>query len=253
MISKICLYDEPTVPEIQIKRLAEFLKNKFSIDVTIQDNIFCDMSDNMAKELASIKIFKPKIPFERHTPSAEEIMLEKTNATNMQNITYYDGFEMQKIISKVIPKEHNDAKCFHVIFTSRLTCTFDYNDYRYHGRALIGANPSIISTTGIIEAPAKPREYYVDLLTSMTQGMNMDSIKTKYTGEYLEYHDKRLSKVIEGYLLQALFYHARGEAFCNSKECRLYNAHWQKDLIYSQLESAKLCQKHQNMLDNLMT
>nr|WP_320416723.1 DUF6775 family putative metallopeptidase [Candidatus Nitrosotenuis chungbukensis] len=57
------------------------------------------------------------------------------------------------------------------------TCTFDSGDYRYHGRALIGANPSIISTTGIIEAPAKPRQYYMDLMTNYGQGLNIESIK----------------------------------------------------------------------------
>ena len=59
---------------------------------------------------------------------------------------------------------------FILFFTNKLICTYDYNDYRYHGRAIICANPSIISTTGIIEAPAKPKEYYIELISNISQG-----------------------------------------------------------------------------------
>jgi len=67
---------------------------------------------------------------------------------------------------------------------------------------------------------------------------------------YLEYHDVKLSQVVEGYLLQAIFYYLTGDPFCDKRECRLFNAHWQKDLLYSQLEIAKLCDKHQEILNN---
>ncbi|MDX1533610.1 MAG: DUF6775 family putative metallopeptidase, partial [Nitrosopumilaceae archaeon] len=70
-------------------------------------------------------------------------------------------------------------------------------------------------------------------------------------GRYLEYHDKRLSNIVEGYLLQAIFYYITGEAFCESRDCRLNNAHWQSDLLYSQLEYGKLCDKHQRIFDDL--
>ena len=207
-ISKIFLYDELAIPEIQIERLSKFLKENFSVDVEIRDSIFKNLPDSLARDLASIRVFKPRKPFERHEPTLEEIEFEKiygNDTTKLENIVYYDGFEMQKIITGLIPNEELLEEYFHIIFTNRLTCTYDYNDYRYHGRALIGSNPSIISTTGIIEAPAKPREYYVELISNMTQGLNLDSVNKKYAGTYLEYHDKRLSNVVEGYLLQALF------------------------------------------------
>lgn len=253
-ISKIILYDEPAVPEIQLEKLSEFLKKEFSVQVELRDSIFRNISDEIAHALASIRVFKPRKPFEKHTPKIEEVEFEKiygNDTTKLENIVYYDGFEMQKIITKLIPEEELVEENFHIAFTNRLTCTYDCNDYRYHGRALIGSNPSIISTTGIIEAPAKPREYYVDLISNMTQGMNMESINQKYAGTYLEYHDERLSEIIKGYLMQAIFYYITGEAFCDSRDCRLNNAHWQKDLLYSQLEFGKLCEKHQKIFDDL--
>jgi hypothetical protein len=165
----------------------------------------------------------------------------------------YDGFQLQKVFAEFISDHENAQNIFHVIFTNKLTCTYDYNDYRYHGRALIGANPSIISTTGIIEAPAKPREYYYELMTNFTRGVNVDFVKEKFKGSYLEYHDSRLSKIIEGYILQSIFYYETGEPFCDNRDCKLLNAHWQKDLIYSQLESGKLCEKHQLVLEKMIS
>lgn len=254
-ISKIFLYDEPTVPEIQLHRLVNFLKDLFLIEVESRESIFSFSKKDTAEKIASVKIFNPKKPFEKHTPTINEILFEESNFKSVgdtKNITMYDGFELQKILTELIPKEKIPKNSFHVFFTNKLTCTFDYNDYRYHGRALIGANPSLISITGIIEAPAKPREYYLDLISSTFQGTDIESLKQKYHGNFLEYNDSRLSKVIEGYLLQAIFYFETGESFCDKKECRLFNSHWQKDLLFSQLESRKFCEKHQLILNKLV-
>jgi hypothetical protein len=254
-LSKIFLYDEPSVPEIKIDEIADFIKKTFSVDIEVRENIFFKADETVAKELASSRILNSKKPFERHAPSLEEIQFEKNSFENsniIKNIIMYDGFEFQQISSKLISKKENSLDCFHILFTNRLTCTFDYNDYRYHGRAIICSNPSIISTTGIIEAPAKPREYYIDLFSCMTQGLNVESIKKKYHGTYLEYHDKRLSRIVEGYVMQSLFYYLTGSEFCKQRECRLFNPHWQKDLLYSQIEIGKLCEKHQKILAKLV-
>lgn len=252
-ISTIFLYDEPSVPEIDISRLAEFLEKTFSTDIKVRKNIFTYGNDSSAREVASCRIYKTKKPFERHEPTDDEVNFEKLNVVesfSADNIILYDGFELQKVISKLIPENERTFDKLHIAFTNKLTCTFDNNDFRYHGRAVIASNPSIISTTGIIEAPAKPSQYYFDLLSNFTKGVNIDSVKKKYQGTYLEYHDQKLSKIIEGYLMQAIFYYQTGEAFCENQDCRLFNAHWQKDLLHSQLEVGKLCEKHQQILNN---
>ncbi len=254
-ISKIIIYDEPSVPEIQLNDLAKFLQETFSIKIEKRENILKFSSKDTALKIAECKIFNLRKDFEKHIPSNEEILFEESNAqdtSETENIIMYDGFRLQKVLSKLISKTEDTTNIFHVFFTNKLTCTYDYHDYRYHGRALIGANPSIISTTGIIEAPAKPREYYYELMTNFTQGINIETIKQKYKGSYLEYHDPRLSKIIEGYLLQAIFYFETGESFCDNLECRLFNAHWQKDLLHSQLDVGKLCEPHQKILKNII-
>ena len=255
-ISKIILYDEPAVPEIQIKELVNFLQKIFPVKVETRETILKFASKDIAYNIAQCKIFNLRKDFEIHTPTNEEVSFEELNfrdTTKTENIIMYDGFQLQKILSNLISEKEHIDEIFHVFFTNKLTCTYDYNDYRYHGRSLIGSNPSIISTTGIIEAPAKPKEYYYDLMTNYTQGVNVDKIKQKYKGAYLEYNESKLSKIIEGYLLQAIFYYETGEPFCKNLECRLFNAHWQKDLLYSQLKVRNLCDRHQGVLKNIIS
>jgi hypothetical protein len=253
-ISKIILYDEPSVPEIQLDKLVKFLQETFSITVESRDNILKFASKDTAFMIAECKVFNLRKDFEKHTPTNEEILFEESNfqdTSKTENIIMYDGFRLQKVLANLISEKEDTEDIFHVFFTNKLTCTYDNNDYRYHGRAMIGSNPSIISTTGIIEAPAKPREYYFDLMTNFTHGINVDTIKQKYKGTYLEYNDLRLSKIIEGYLLQAIFYYETGEPFCDNSDCRLFNAHWQKDLLHSQLDNGKLCENHQKILKDI--
>ena len=249
------MYDEQAVPEIKIEALANFIRNTLHVEVETRRNIFNYFQSNIARDLAACRIFDTRIPFERHNPTPEEIRYEEESFANNKetNIVMYDGFEFQKAVISIIPENELGSDKFHLVCTNKLTCTFDFDDYRYHGRAVICSNPSIISTTGMIEAPAKPREFYLSLLGNITKGLNVDMIKNQFRGRYLEYHDPKIGEIIKGYALQALFYYLTGESFCESKECRLFNAHWQADLLHSQIEVGKLCERHQQILDKIVT
>jgi len=250
--SKIILYDELTVPEIQLKKLGKFIVDTFPVKIEIRDNFFQNSEQKMYEKIASTRVFDLKKPFKIHIPTTDEIQVEVKNKdrSNKEEMTLYDGFELQKTASEVISDDEDQTDTLHIIFTNKLTCTFDESDFRYHARAIIGSNPIIISTSGIIEAPAKPKQYYLDFMTNFTKE-RIEQIKAKYKGEFLEYNDPRISEIIEGYLLQAIIYYETGDAFCENKECRLYNAHWQKDLLNLQLKNKKLCKKHERNLKEL--
>ena len=259
---KIILYKEPAITEINIEQLTIFLEKNFPIKVEIKENIFKEISLENIKKISNIRIKDITNPFLEHVSSGEEIDFEKRlcedtslmdsttkveDAQEISQVFMYDGFELQKILRYL----NEDNETLHVILTNRLTCTFDEDDKRYHARAVICANPSIISTTGIIEAPAKPKEYYFEVMKLKSQGVDIKSAKEKYKGKFLEYNDKRLTKILEGYLLQVIFYNITGESFCEDIECRLNNAHWQKDLLFSQIEISKLCKKHKEILQKI--
>jgi len=260
---KIILYKEPAVPEINILQLADFLKNKLRIEIEIHDNIFKEFTPEQVYSISKTRITDPKKPFLLYEPNSDEIEFEKKlcqdsslmdsttkieKAEKISDVLMYDGFELQKILRYL-----NDGnETMHIVITNRLTCTFDDNDFRYHARTVICANPAIISTSGAVEAPAKPREYYFEVISKEKQGSGIEDIKEKYKEQVLDYHDKRITKILEGFLLQVIFYNITGEAFCDDVKCKINNAHWQKDLLFSQLEIDKLCEKHQLMLENLI-
>ena len=264
-ISKIFLYDEPAVQEIQISNLKNFLTETFSVDVEIRKCIFNNLSEKTIEKISGCRIFDPKTSFKIHQPDKQEIdfekkvcqdtkLMEKTtmveDAERIEDVVMYDAFEIQNIIYDIVAESDLNPDNFHIAFTNKLICTYDTTDSRYHGRAVICSNPAMVSTTGIIEAPARPREYYFEVMKCRMQGLSIHDAKKNYSQKFLNYHDKRLSKIAEGYVLQAIFYYLTGDAFCDSLDCRLNNAHWQKDLLYTQLKIGKLCNKHQALLDN---
>ena len=264
-VSKIFLYDEPAVQEIQILSLKKFLVQTFSVDVEVKKCIFNHMDEKTIEKISCCRIFDPKMPFKSYPKNRQEIdfekqvcqdtkLMEKTtmveDAERIEDVVMYDGFKIQNIIYDDVTENDTNSGNLHIIFTNKLICTYDTIDNRYHGRAVICSNPAIISTTGIIEAPARPKEYYFEVMKCKTQGLSLDNVKKNHSQKFLNYHDKRLTKIAEGYLLQAVFYYMTGDAFCDSLDCRLNNAHWQKDLLHSQLKIGKLCDKHQALLDN---
>jgi hypothetical protein len=172
------------------------------------------------------RIYDLKQPFERQPKHADIMPL-------------YDGYVLQRIFAEMIPSK--EAHHIHIMFTDLLTCTFDEDDWRYHGRAVICGTPSIVSTTGIVEAPAKPREFYLAQFGGMADAA---SLKKKFAGKFVDYGDPRMDKAAAAYALQALFFFiSDGEPFCDDKSCLLYNAHWQEELV-GMIEKWRLCTRH---------
>lgn len=253
------VYGEPSVPEIDplalARRLAAAAGGRSVRALARPRGLFGSLTRGQARDLAACIVHSPRRPFERHEPDEAAVEREMRGGSagggaGAGNVTYYDGFEMQRAASRMVPaQDAGAAGALHIVLTSRLTCTYDPGDMRYHGRAVIAANPSLISTTGIVEAPAKPRQYYIDLIGSMAAGMNKRLVDERYAGACLGRHDARLAEVAYGYALQAASHCITGEAFCGDRGCRLYNAHWQGDLIHSQLRSGRLCERHQGAFD----
>ena len=243
------LYDEPSVPHIEIVDLARFIGKELGAEVEVRRSFFHHFKAerNVLHALASCRIFNTFVPFEKHMPSTEETDFEGTEAP--RHLVLYDGFEIQNVYRDSIPPHEISQDQFHIVLTKRLACTYDHNDYRYHGRAVICSNPAIISTTGIIEAPAKPRDFYLKVREKIAQGLNLDSIKDEIKDRFMEYNDPRLGMAVRIYAMQAIFYYLTGMPFCESRECLLYNAHWQEELIHS-LEIGRLCNAHRHVLDN---
>lgn len=151
--------------------------------------------------------------------------------------------------------EHSNRKnsCY-IILTRKLFATPDMGN-RLHIRASIYGAPSVISTSGIVEGPAKPKEYYIYKQKYSQLGLweiKEEELKRKFKGRFVEYQDRRLTGALKGYIAQALFFYLTGEPFCQKKNCRLYNAHWQEELIYAQIKVGRFCVRHKKILKELI-
>ncbi len=255
---RIVLYDEGTGRELNMGEITEYLGQRLgTVKIEVREERFSnlpqDKVQDYARRVARTKIqeINKKIP-EGQEPLYGEIQYEerrilgKTRAFGI----LYDGFQLLKVLGEIIPREEHNFKSVHVLLTNRLFATWDDNNRRYHLRTSVYGIPSLISTTGIVEAPAKPREYYLLKQQYERLGRNLTELKTRFEGRFIDYGDKRLTEIMKGYVMQAVFYYLTGYPFCEDKGCRLYNAHWQEELIFAQLESGyEFCPRHTKFLN----
>ena len=164
-------------------------------------------------------------------------------------LTLLDGFGLQRIYSDFICEEEMELEHVHVIFKDSLVATYDEVTRRFHARTLICGTPSIISTNGIIEAPAKPRDYYFKMMLSNLLDRSNEEIKTKFKGRFIDYGDPSVFCAALGFAVQAVFYFLTdGDPFCIENTCTLYNSHWQEEMIRAQVKTPKFCKYHETLL-----
>lgn len=263
MILKVFLYDDGAAEELDIAEIAEYLGQKLGkVRIEVRGNPFManlapDRIPDYARLIAGTKIqgVNKQITSMQESLYAEieyekRRILGKTRSFGI----LYDGFHLQRTFSQVISRKEFLPEFVHIFFTNRLFATWDDNNRRYHLRTSVYGIPSVISTTGLVEAPAKPREYY--LLKQQYERLRKDvtELKDGFRGRFIDYEDKQLTAVARGYAMQAVFYALTGDPFCEDKGCTLYNAHWQEELIFAQLESGyELCPRHTGLLQEVMT
>ncbi len=269
--SFVHIYDGGTAETLDAQIIAEYIGDNLpSVTIDVRKEFFGwhlprlpgtereKLVDVLARRLASIKVRHPNKPDLSMEPMYGEIeyerrWLKKVGSKPMGIL--YDGFRLSSVLYALILKEEAGFDHIHIVFTRQLFGTWDENNARYHARVSVYGFPSIISTTGVIEAPAKPREFYFLKQQYSVVGMSdvvLLDLKQRFRGRFIDYDDERLTEVMKGYAMQAIFYHLIGDPFCDDENCRLYNAHWQEELINAQLKSEyEFCASHERVLEHL--
>ena len=254
---RIILYDEGAAQKLSIEEITEYLAQKMGkVQVEVRENPFVklplDKISDYARKIACTKIqdvsqriLPEQKPLYGEIEYEKRRILGKTSAFGI----LYDGLHLQRIFQEAGLRGEYCFEFVHIIFTNRLFATRDESDRRYHVRTSIYSFPSVISTTGIVEGPAKPREYYLLKQQYERLGIELTELNDRFKGNFIDYEDRRLTEVIKGYVMQAVFYSLTGDPFCQDKGCRLYNAHWQEELIFAQLENEyEFCPRHTKIL-----
>ncbi len=153
----------------------------------------------------------------------------------------------------LLSAEEQRQQDIHVVFTNQLVGTWSEGDARYHARVGIYGPIHIISTLGVVVAPARPREYYFARMGYQAVGLRVPADGPEdFMQGCLVPEDPRLTEVLKGYVCQALFYSFTGDPFCDDPHCRLYNAHWQTEVLTAQLGGPPgFCAKHLAAISSL--
>jgi len=256
---RIFLYDGGNTQALDIRQIAQYLEEKSGgARVEVRGNFIAQVIREMeesslrklAEEIARCKIRDIRSHHSTFDPLPAEVEYEKRRLQNPEKKSFgilYDGFELQSLYQDLINEEERNWHCLPIIFTDQLFGTWDELNHRYHARVSVYGFPSIVSTTGIVEAPAKPREFYLQ----KQRGIDIIALKKKFKERLIDYDDPRLTEVMKGYCMQALFFFISGEPFCEDNRCRLYNAHWQEEVISAQLTKPEFCKRHQKAIDDI--
>jgi len=250
MINIYIYQDEPS-PSLDIDRVTLFL-NSFNQNEVIIRNLsdYTKIDSNNDKEfsdyLDSIKIGDIELPLDKKRFEDEFVKPDIKPGEVREN--FFDGYWLQRKLYSVISAHFSDEirdDCLNIVLTGRLFGTFGTR--RYHARVLLTGEPCLLSTSGIVEAPAKSREYYFAKAKFLAEERDLSELDEIFAGSYVEYDSPKITDIICSYVLQLIKYRYTGEPFCPSDKCCLYNSHWQKDVLELQYKK-EMCDECRNIL-----
>lgn len=258
---QLYLYADDSCKTLSIREISSFLTEKLGdLEITLRpDYLIHNLGarlEEVSRKLASYKVKDPMKKLVPSDPFYGEIEYEKRVLEGRSNVLQglmYDGFRFTSLLGDLRDDDEVTSDNIHISYSGRLLGTHE-TDGRYHARAIVCSFPSLISTSGIVEAPAKPKEFYLRLRDNphpLNQALQWDAMKEEMKGSFIDFDDDRMTEVLKGYTLQAILYSLFETPFCDSKTCRLFNAHWQSEVLTSQLTDPEFCGYHDDLIRRL--
>jgi hypothetical protein len=266
---RLFLYDEPRSSSLKIEEIASYIKSLWpNLEVCCRGDFIHyhlshlpDLHKEKAFQELAVKWAGLRVVSLTEKEGNKEVFpveadYEKRRMKSLNSRAsgiLYKGPQVVAMLMDLLPSGEKVPENIHVIFTNQLLGTWSEEDSRYHARVSIYGPVHVISTLGVVVAPAKPREYYFLRRSFASLGMEASQeMAGEFMQECLVTEDPRLTGVLKGYVCQALFYYFTGNPFCHNPYCRLYNAHWQKELFTCQLSGPpEFCADHQRAILSL--
>jgi len=248
----VSLYDEPGYPGFEIAKVAEYLSTKVGTRVLLKGRLLHPRGSSELERstclLASSRILDPSRQGPNEPTRAE--LEHEERQLSLGHVTpgiIYDGLAVQRLMLEYLDRNQRRGEHVHVAFTSRLLATYDHLHSRYHLRTIVCGYPSVVSLTGLVEAPARKPAFYLARRQYLEIGL-APPIDEPHADDHLAYGDPRTTDVAVGYTMQALSYAVLGYPFCQDPRCRLYDAHRQIEMLKAQLEPPEYCDRHMPLL-----
>lgn len=268
-VKSVTIYSEPRYRAVDFDEIAAYVRDKLpharievrpplleQPPIASGNGSEEERLERLAQALARAKVKRmdaPVPPYQAVLPG--ELDYERRRLANSSSMVYgllYDAFILSALYRKELGELESRLDTVNVVFTNQLIGTWDDSDLRYHARTIVSGAPSIISLSGIVEAPAKSQGYYLARQGAEVLGLGEEEkmeLARSFADDCLEQGDPRMSDVVKGYLMQAVAYRITDEPFCSDPHCRLFNAHWQRELLEAQLGGDyEFCEKHRNAL-----
>ena len=224
----VYLYSDSPSQSLVIEDVTDFLSD-LGLSVEFRGDFLSYLSLGV-EETAELESLLPRARvFDIGSPVD---LLETPPASEPFEKKLYDGFWVQRIFSRFFLRKHPGElikDSFHAVITGRLLGT--YGSRRYHARVIISGFPSFVSTSGLVEGPARPREYYFLKAEFIRSGRDLGELDEMFRGKFVDYQDEKITKITGPYVLQPLLHHFSGKEFCENGGCALFNSHWQKEVL----------------------
>jgi len=248
MVEQVSLYRAPTTVA-DVDAIAEWLRDHIQPSVAVRDRFLARHgSDGLAERFAEARVTDPYDPDTGNAMLGivryEERALEEPER---EGGVLYDGHAVQSALNAAIPDEEAGLDHLHVVLLDRAIGTWGDHDGRWHKRVAVLGQPAVVSVPGLYEAPAKPEVYYKEkqrhaLLSG--DAPPREVLEEQVEGQFLVADDPRTAEALRGYVLAAVHLLETGEAFCESEGCRLFDAHYQEQLVEAQLREPAFCDAH---------
>lgn len=257
MLKSIFIYDAPDAIGLDIRAIGYHLADMFPrVEVETRTDFFTwhlgqfdldqveALTAEVAARLEEREVHNLVAPdrrddFEPETPEERELG------------TVYLAEPLQDVMRAVIPAEERGAQALHLAFITQCIGCFVPGESHFRLQMVQHGEPTIISTTGIIEAPALPREYAFRRAQLLMFGLDAaaEELDGLFAEEALAHGDTRLNRVATGIALQAVFRHAFGEVGCAEPTCPLHVATTHDELARAHLsDDSRLCDRHTRMV-----
>jgi len=190
------IYDGSFSISVNIAEITDYLRQALpGTDVRVHEEFiqFHTMNapgndlEALAREFAGIKVIDPQQRNRTTVPLPGEAGYEKrrlANTTRQPAGILYDGERLLELFNHVLPEDGRGSHTLHLVLTNQLIGSWSRDDLRFHARTSIYGIPSLISTTGLVDAPAKSREHYL----TRQMGVSADLLEKHFQGQFLVYN-----------------------------------------------------------------
>lgn len=247
-VERVSIYRAPTTVA-DADAIGGWLDGRISARVKVRDRFLESHGDEeLAEAFAGARV---RSPGERETGNEllgtvryEERAIEEPERAGG---VLYDGIALRRAFNAALPDDERGLDHLHVVVLDRALATWGDHDARWHKRVAVPGQPAIVSVPGLYEAPAKPEDYYREkerqaLLSG--DAPPREVLENEVEGDFLVSRDPRTTDALKGYVLAAVSLVETGEAFCPVEGCRLFDAHYQEDLVEAQLREPEFCSEH---------